>query len=44
MARMTEQQGNVMPRIGSGLDRLDWATCKQYISNILVKNGINLDV
>ena len=33
-----------MPRIGSGLDRLDWATCKQYISKILVENDIDVDV
>lgn len=34
----------VMPQIGCGLDRLDWNVCKQYIQDILVKNGISVQV
>lgn len=33
-----------MPQIGCGLDRLDWNVCKQYIQDILVKNGISVRV
>lgn len=30
----------VMPKIGCGLDKLDWTKCKQYIECILVSNDI----
>lgn len=34
----------VMPRIGSGLDRMSWERCREYIKNILVNSGISVDV
>ena len=34
----------VMPRIGSGLDKLDWNECRRYIQEILVDGGINVEV
>lgn len=34
----------VMPRIGSGLDRLDWNICKKCIQEILVDSGIQVTV
>lgn len=34
----------LMPRIGCGLDKLDWKKCKQYIENILVASEINCSV
>lgn len=33
-----------MPRIGSGLDKLDWNECRRYIQEILVDGGINVEV
>lgn len=34
----------VMPRIGCGLDRLNWNQCREYIENYLVREGIDVDV
>lgn len=34
----------LMPRIGCGLDRLDWKICKSYIYNILVMSGVDCAV
>ena len=34
----------VMPRIGCGLDKLDWKVCKGLIETILVSSGINCAV
>lgn len=34
----------IMPKIGCGLDRLDWIRVKEIIENILVNNGINVYV
>lgn len=31
----------LMPRIGCGLDRLDWKVCKEIIQTYLVDNGID---
>jgi len=34
----------IMPKIGCGLDRLDWIRVKDIIISILVNNGINVYV
>ena len=31
----------IMPRIGCGLDKLDWDKCREIIKNELVDNGID---
>ena len=31
----------IMPRIGSGLDKLDWEICREMIKSRLVNNSIN---
>jgi len=33
-----------MPRIGCGLDRLDWSLVKEYLIKLFVNNGIEIDV
>lgn len=34
----------VMPRIGSGLDKLDWIDCREIIKRELVNTGIDVEV
>ena len=42
------QQNNIsqliMPRIGSGLDRLNWEDCKRIITTNLISTGIDVTV